>query len=234
MSRVGRDAPLLLALAFAAGSVDALSYLGLGRVFTANMTGNTVLLGVAVAEGGGSDAVRALIALGGFCVGGVVGMVLIGARKAAWPRLTWPVFALEAVALGGLLAVWQVAGASSTRSLLVVLSGVAMGAQSAAVRISGVAGVNTTYMTSTMLNALAVIVPSARQHSVDSRLPAAAWVIYALGALAGAGAESAWQAPAVGVPLVIVLTVAGVTFARRREPASPDDPRPVTPPGGGA
>jgi hypothetical protein len=35
---------LLLALAFAAGYIDALGYLGLNRVFTANMTGNTVLL----------------------------------------------------------------------------------------------------------------------------------------------------------------------------------------------
>ncbi len=36
---------LLLALAFAAGYIDALSYLGLGRVFTANMTGKSCLSG---------------------------------------------------------------------------------------------------------------------------------------------------------------------------------------------
>jgi uncharacterized membrane protein YoaK (UPF0700 family) len=36
---------LLLTLTAAAGSADAVSYLGLGRVFTANMTGNLVLLG---------------------------------------------------------------------------------------------------------------------------------------------------------------------------------------------
>ena len=36
---------LLLALTWAAGNIDAIGYLGLGRVFTANMTGNTVLLG---------------------------------------------------------------------------------------------------------------------------------------------------------------------------------------------
>lgn len=38
---------LLLLLACAAGAIDAISYLGLGRVFTANMTGNTVLLSLA-------------------------------------------------------------------------------------------------------------------------------------------------------------------------------------------
>ncbi len=38
---------MLLMLTWAAGSVDAISYLGLGHVFTAMMTGNTVLLGLA-------------------------------------------------------------------------------------------------------------------------------------------------------------------------------------------
>jgi uncharacterized membrane protein YoaK (UPF0700 family) len=46
-SRIATRNGLLLALAFAAGYIDALSYLGLSRVFTANMTGNTVLLGIA-------------------------------------------------------------------------------------------------------------------------------------------------------------------------------------------
>ncbi len=186
------------------------------------MTGNTVLLGVAVAGGSSSDAVRALVALGGFCLGGVAGMVWIGARQESWPRLTWPIFALETVALAGLLAAWLSAGAGSVRSLLVVLSGVAMGAQSAAVRISEVPGVNTTYMTSTLLNAVARIVPGARQRGVDSRLPGVAWAIYALGALAGAGAEQAWGGSAVAVPLAIVAAVTAVTFRCRGRAEPPD------------
>lgn len=49
---MGTDRDLgLLGLALAAGGVDAATYLGLGRAFPANMTGNTVLLGVAVARG---------------------------------------------------------------------------------------------------------------------------------------------------------------------------------------
>ena len=39
----------LLVLTFSTGLVDAVSYLGLGRVFTANMTGNIVLLGFGIA-----------------------------------------------------------------------------------------------------------------------------------------------------------------------------------------
>src|SRR5437764_7000500 len=158
MKRITQEAWALLALALAAGFVDALSYLGLGRVFTANMTGNTVLLGVAVASGSSADALRAVASLGGFVLGGGIGIVLIGARRASWPRLTWPVFTLETGALLALLIIWTVVGVDPVRYLLVVLSGLAMGAQSAATRVSTVPGVNTTYMTSTLLNAMARVV----------------------------------------------------------------------------
>ena len=49
---------LLALLACAAGAVDALSFLRLGDVFTANMTGNTVLLGIAVGERQGARALQ--------------------------------------------------------------------------------------------------------------------------------------------------------------------------------
>jgi uncharacterized membrane protein YoaK (UPF0700 family) len=39
----------LMALTAVSGLVDAVSYLGLGHVFTANMTGNVVVLGFAAA-----------------------------------------------------------------------------------------------------------------------------------------------------------------------------------------
>jgi uncharacterized membrane protein YoaK (UPF0700 family) len=54
---------LLLALSFAAGYVDALSYLGLNRVLTANMTGNTVLLAIALAQFDADAAIRSSVAL---------------------------------------------------------------------------------------------------------------------------------------------------------------------------
>src|SRR5436305_8657703 len=215
MNRIAREAQALLALSMAAGFVDALSYLGLGRVFTANMTGNTVLLGVAVATGSSADALRAVAALGGICLGGAVGIALIGARRASWPSLTWPVFALETAALAALLAIWTAVGVGPVRYLLVVLSGVAMGAQSAASRVSPVPGVNTTYMTSTLLNAVARVVlrdQKVRKPSEASHLPGVAWAIYAAGALAGAGAETAWEGAATAVPLPIVIVVTSLVL----------------------
>ena len=50
LSAAARRDLLLLGLTWAAGFVDAVSYLGLGNVFTANMTGNTMLLGIALVE----------------------------------------------------------------------------------------------------------------------------------------------------------------------------------------
>jgi hypothetical protein len=54
----------LLVLTFSTGLVDAVSSLGLGRVFTANMTGNIVLLGFGVAGSGGLPVVAPLVSLG--------------------------------------------------------------------------------------------------------------------------------------------------------------------------
>ena len=58
----------LLVLTFTTGLVDAVSYLGLGRVFTANMTGNIVFLGFGIAGSGGLPVVAPLVSLGAFLV----------------------------------------------------------------------------------------------------------------------------------------------------------------------
>src|SRR5437588_1918135 len=66
----------LLVLTFTTGLVDAASYLGLGRVFTANMTGNVVLLGFGLAGTGSLPVVAPLISLGAFLAGAGAGGVL--------------------------------------------------------------------------------------------------------------------------------------------------------------
>jgi uncharacterized membrane protein YoaK (UPF0700 family) len=66
----------LLVLTFTTGLVDAVSYLGLGRVFTANMTGNIVFLGFGIAGSGGLAVVAPLVSLGSFLLGAGGGGVL--------------------------------------------------------------------------------------------------------------------------------------------------------------
>src|SRR2546425_12582849 len=99
LEQVGQGRPaslplLLLVLTVTTGLIDAVSVLGLGRVFTANMTGNVVFLGFALARVPGFSAVRSLAALAAFLAGAV-----IGGRPAiplAGPAPAWP----PAVAVG--------------------------------------------------------------------------------------------------------------------------------------
>jgi hypothetical protein len=74
---------LLLLLAGVAGYLNAVSYLGLGRVFTANMTGNTVLLGLALVQADRPAALRAGLALAGFLLGSACG-ACPPARDVVW------------------------------------------------------------------------------------------------------------------------------------------------------
>src|SRR3954471_5322120 len=76
----------LLVLTFSTGLVDAVSYLGLGRVFTANMTGNVVLLGFGIAGSVGLPVVAPLVSLAAFLAGSAAGGVLARRRGDQHPR----------------------------------------------------------------------------------------------------------------------------------------------------
>jgi uncharacterized membrane protein YoaK (UPF0700 family) len=72
---------MLVLLSAAAGCVDAVSYLGLGHIFTANMTGNTVLLGLSLGQADWHAALRSGVALVGFIFGVAVGTVIVGGDR---------------------------------------------------------------------------------------------------------------------------------------------------------
>jgi uncharacterized membrane protein YoaK (UPF0700 family) len=162
---------LLVLLTFGAGAVDAISFLALGRVFTGNMTGNLVLLGLAAGQAKGSEVVRSAVSLGAFCVGVLLAVHvvnLISRRKLGrrgspvWPVGVSVVLALEVLVQGGFLGGWVAVNGHPSlvfTAVLVGLSALAMGMQSDAVAALGVAGVTTTYVTGTMtglLRALAI------------------------------------------------------------------------------
>ena len=122
----------MLGLTVVAGCTDAISYLGLGRVFTANMTGNTVLLGVAVAQhDAGAGTGRSAAALGGFVVGATL-VGLVPSRQCGLRSVTAALVG-ETALLAGWLGWWLVAGSGPTgavRDGLIALAGTAMGVQS--------------------------------------------------------------------------------------------------------
>jgi uncharacterized membrane protein YoaK (UPF0700 family) len=144
---------LLLVLTVVTGVVDAVSILSLGRVFVANMTGNVVFVGFALARAPGFSLSASLSALAGFLVGAGVGGYLAGRLGAHRGRLLRAganaEFALIAVAL--LLAI--VLGSpfsSGARDGLAALAAVAMGIQNAVVRRLAVPDLTTTVLTMTL------------------------------------------------------------------------------------
>src|SRR5712672_2587115 len=87
----------LLGMTAVTGLVDAVSFLSLGRVFTANMTGNIVLLAFATAHVSGLSIARSLTALLSFLVGAVLGGRVM-ARSSADSQIR---FAVQAFFLEG-------------------------------------------------------------------------------------------------------------------------------------
>src|SRR5437763_985033 len=94
----------LLALTFATGLVDATSFLGLGSVFTANMTGNVVFLGFGIAGGAGLPVVAPLVSLGAFLVGSAASGIIAAGTADSHPAHVARTLATE-VSLIGVAAV---------------------------------------------------------------------------------------------------------------------------------
>src|ERR1700692_5124771 len=67
---------LLVALTFASGAVDAISYFGLGKIFSAFMTGNLVFLGFGIAHIKG-PCFPVLVALSAFAGGPCAGLPVV-------------------------------------------------------------------------------------------------------------------------------------------------------------
>src|SRR6267143_1346780 len=90
---------LLLALTVVTGIVDAVSYLAFGHVFTANMTGNVVFLGFAMAHVPGLSIARSAAALGAFAIGATMGIRNATVRKLSERDLTTTVLTLTITGL---------------------------------------------------------------------------------------------------------------------------------------
>ena len=69
----GAPPSILLGMTAVTGMVDAVSFLALGHVFTANMTGNVVFLGFAIGGAAGLSISGSLMALICFAVGALLG-----------------------------------------------------------------------------------------------------------------------------------------------------------------
>lgn len=214
---------LLLVLAAASGSADGWSYFGIAHAFVANMTGNTVLLGISVFHLHG-DFLHPLIALAGYVAGTALGTLLTRQVQPGqvWDRrVSWTLF-LEGIVLIGAEVAWvamRQLPSPREASILLASLAVAIGMQSAAMIQLRVPGVVTTYITgtwTTLTNGVTLLMtrqPRVERHKAafEERfvLQAAVLAAYFLSAVLTGWAFR--HAPAVvgGIAAIAVLLAAG-------------------------
>src|SRR5689334_14222960 len=210
----------LLVLTFTTGLVDAVSYLGLGRVFTANMTGNIVFLGFGVAASGGLPVVAPMVSLGFFLLGAGGGGVL--ARRMGERHSGHVARALATeVSLLGVAAV--VAAAVGVRpnaapgDVVIALLAFAMGVRNATVRRLSVPDLTTTVLTMTLTGLAADSTPAGGSGKGSVRRITAVLAMFT-GALAGALLLKISLVPPLLAAAAIALAVAlaYVPFAHRQ------------------
>ena len=146
--------PLLVAITLVTGLVDAFSYLVLGHVFVANMTGNVVFLAFALAGAPGFSIPASLVALGSFVLGSFGGGLFGSRLDQHRGRLLSIAAALQALLLSAAAVLAALSGnplpAGVSYGLIIVL-GIAMGLQNATARKLAVPDLTTTVLTLTIV-----------------------------------------------------------------------------------
>ena len=147
---------VLLGMTAVTGLVDAVSFLSLGHLFTASMTGNIVLLASASTGASQVSVAGSITALLSFLVGATVGgRIMAGANAALQLRAASSVFAMEIVFLvGATLAAHGYSLVSSSQFLrlnaMIAFTAIAMGMRNAAVRKLAIPDLTTTVLTLTI------------------------------------------------------------------------------------
>ncbi len=201
----------LLILTFTTGVVDAVSYLGLGHVFTANMTGNIVLLGFGIAGSGGLPVLSPIVSLAAFLLGASIGGRLATASPRKRPEHLARALAIEVGMVGAatLLALAiDIRPGQLSGDLVIALLALAMGIRNSTVRRIGVADLTTTVLTMT-LTGLAADSPLAGGGGAGSLRR----VIAVLAMLCGAIAGALLLKTSLAVPLAAAAVLALLTWA---------------------
>jgi uncharacterized membrane protein YoaK (UPF0700 family) len=220
--RHGPLAPMLVVLTIVTGVVDAVSYLKLGHVFVANMTGNVVFLGFALAGAQGLSSTASLLAIVSFLIGAFGGGRL-AARPAHRGRMLRAASTVQAaligIALALALAAPQPLDEAGRYSVMVALA-LAMGVQNAAAQRLAVPELTTTVLTRTLTGLASEATAAGGPGSQLGRRSIAVVAMLA-GALAGALlALHVSIAAALAVAAALVVTVAIAARAAARSDAA--------------
>ena len=150
----------LLALTVVSGIVDAVSFLALGHIFTANMTANVVFLAFAAVGTPGISVARCITSLAAFLSGAVIGGYvcrgIAGPMRCHWLRVsaTCEAALLFAAAIAVIVLDGDSTALQDRQYAVIVLLAVAMGLRNATVRQLAVPGLTTTTVVTTTLTGL--------------------------------------------------------------------------------
>jgi uncharacterized membrane protein YoaK (UPF0700 family) len=211
---------MVLALTLGTGTVDAVSYLSLDHVFTANMSGNMALLGIGLAthlaqvEGN-------MFAFAGFVAGSVLVGRLIRAHRGPFIRTAIDALAIEFVLLIALtvgMAAVDVHEHNTARLAVCLVLAAAMGVQTGVARHLAVKDVNTTVATMT-LHDLASASHLAGGDSVRWRRRAGVVLALLAGAVIGVGLDKLvrWGGLAFTTLTVAAVMVCAASIRSRQE-----------------
>jgi uncharacterized membrane protein YoaK (UPF0700 family) len=210
---------VVLALTAIAGFVDAAAFFHSG-VFTANMTGNTVLLGGAVIGlfvpkmKGNIGIILPAIALGCFLAGAIITGFASRGNRSAFPSRRLKTLLGAMAALLAVAAALQLPGSYPLMLTSIAVLSVVMGAQSVVAMRLGVSGVTTVVVTSTLTRAVLDLIDGSGGNAENpraGRLDVTVWALYLGGALAGTGAllllgpNAFWVAAVVVAALAVVI-----------------------------
>ncbi len=206
---------ILLAMTVVTGIVDAVSYLALGRIFAANMTGNVALLGFALAGAPRLSIPRSAVALVAFLSGAVLGGRM-ASQDSSWHRWADRGFILEALLLGVAAVTAMGTGSIAVSNTLqlyavIVSTAVAMGLRNAIVRKLAVPDMTTTVLTLTITGLAADSSLAGGENPRWQRRVAAI-----LAMICGAFAGARMLAYSVSLPLAVACGIAAVCAAARR------------------
>jgi uncharacterized membrane protein YoaK (UPF0700 family) len=223
-----------LCLTFGAGFVDAFGYLTLSNVYTANLSGNTVLIAVKSATGQGPAALLHAYTIGMFLIGLLASGILIEiAIRQRFRRVLAAAMALEAILLigftvfaGTVAAVGAGGPAGWHLYVLLAIAAIAMGAQNTSLRMAGILSVYTTHVTGAVTRfsehavAWMFALIDQRKPSGDDRsrrrpghelgqalLAAAIWIAFLGGAVFAGYLAPRWGLRALAWPIAIVILV---------------------------
>lgn len=233
---------LAVVLTCVAGFVDTVGYVALFRVFTANMTGNTIAIALGGVEQDVATALRRGFAIPMFVLGLVTCRLLVhmGERR-EWRRLAGALFALEAVLLGAFIAFGYPLPPGNALEhegrfyLLVALPAFAMGLQNAALTHVGPLTIRTTHVTGNLATlgdhaakyliwlrsrsraaSLGIALAESGEQRAFRRTVflTALWTCYLAGALGGAYFYSRGLLLSLIAPIVALLSLVAVDAVR--------------------